>query len=127
LFANANDLAKVAEMWLEGGEYGGERFFSPETVKLFTQTKSPKSRRGLGFDKPNMSDSRLSPTCRQAPGSTFGHTGFTGTCFWVDPDNDMAYIFLCNRVYPTRNNPRLVAGNYRTRIQEVIYEAMNQK
>lgn len=124
LFGNAVDLAKLLQMWLNGGEYGGERYFTPETVKLFTMTKSPKSRRGLGFDKPDMRNPRVSPTAPQAPGSVYGHTGFTGTCFWVDPDNQLIYIFLTNRVYPHRWNKQLMTNNYRTRIQEVIYEAM---
>lgn len=124
LFGNAGDLAKLLQMWLNEGEYGGERYFTPETVRLFTMTKSPKSRRGLGFDKPDVRNPRLSPTAPQAPASVFGHTGFTGTCFWVDPDNQLIYIFLTNRVYPHRWNKQLMADNYRTRIQEVIYESI---
>ena len=126
LFGNALDLAKLAQLWLNEGEYGGERYFTPETVKLFTGTKSPKSRRGLGFDKPDVSNPRLSPTCQQAPASTYGHTGFTGPCFWIDPDNELVYIFVTNRVNPHRWNKQLTADNYRTRIQEVIYESLNK-
>ncbi|MEG1723699.1 MAG: glycoside hydrolase family 3 N-terminal domain-containing protein [Bacteroidales bacterium] len=124
LFGNAGDLAKLLQLWLNEGEYGGERYFTRETVRLFTMTKSPKSRRGLGFDKPDTRNPRLSPTAPQAPASVYGHTGFTGTCFWVDPDNKLIYIFLTNRVYPHRWNKQLMIDNYRTRIQEVIYEAM---
>ena len=125
LFGNANDLAKLLQLWLNEGEYGGERYFTRETVRLFTMSKSPKSRRGLGFDKPDMKNPRISPTASQVPASVFGHTGFTGTTFWVDPDHELIYIFLTNRVYPHRWNKKLMSDNYRTRIQEVIYESMN--
>ncbi|MEG1586557.1 MAG: glycoside hydrolase family 3 N-terminal domain-containing protein [Bacteroidales bacterium] len=124
LFGNANDLAKLLQLLLNEGEYGGERYFTRETVRLFTMSKSPKSRRGLGFDKPNIQNPRLSPTAVKAPASVYGHTGFTGTAFWVDPEHQLVYIFLTNRVYPHRWNKQLMADNYRTRIQEVIYESL---
>lgn len=124
LFSNANDLAKLCQMWLNGGEYGGERILSEETVKLFTTSKSPTCRRGLGFDKPDKRDEKKSPTCREASAATYGHTGFTGTCFWVDPESKLIYIFLCNRVNPTRNNAAFAQLNIRPRIFAEIYEAM---
>ncbi|MDL2215328.1 serine hydrolase, partial [Dysgonomonas sp. OttesenSCG-928-M03] len=126
LFSSANDLAKLYQMWLNGGVYGEERYLSQETVQLFTTTKSPNSRRGLGFDKPDMFSSKASPTSPQTPASVYGHTGFTGTCFWVDPDNNMIYIFLSNRVNESRTHKKLMSLNIRPRIQEVIYNAMNQ-
>lgn len=125
LFSNANDLAKVYQMWLNGGVYGGERYLSESTVSLFTMTKSPNSRRGLGFDKPDMFSSKASPTSPQTPASVYGHTGFTGTCFWVDPDNNLIYIFLSNRVNELRTHKKLMSLNIRPRIQEVIYNAIN--
>jgi len=85
-------------MWLNGGIYGGERYLSEGTVKLFTTTKSSVSRRGLGFDKPDPHNSKESPTSPGTPITVYGHTGFTGTCFWVDPTNNLIYIFLSNRV-----------------------------
>ncbi|MCD7974194.1 MAG: serine hydrolase [Candidatus Azobacteroides sp.] len=124
LFSNANDLAKLLQMFLNNGTYGGETYLSEATCQLFTQTKSPKSRRGLGFDKPDVSNPSKSPTTREAPGSVYGHTGFTGTCFWVDPDNQMIYIFLANRIHPHRWYKKLTQLNIRPRIQQVIYEAM---
>ncbi|GHV31318.1 beta-N-acetylglucosaminidase [Bacteroidia bacterium] len=127
LFSNANDLAKVLQMLLNGGEYGDEKYLSKETVSLFTKTKSAHSRRGLGFDKPDMENPGKSPTSLSASAHTYGHTGFTGTCFWVDPDKDLIYIFLSNRVYPSRTPNRLSQLNIRTRIQDVIYEAINNK
>jgi CubicO group peptidase (beta-lactamase class C family) len=111
-------------MWLNGGEYGGERILSEETVKLFTTDKSSTCRRGLGFDKPDKRNEKRSPTCREASAATYGHTGFTGTCFWVDPDSQLIYIFLCNRVNPTRNNSAFSQLSIRPRIFSEIYEAM---
>lgn len=126
LFSNANDLAKLYQMWLNLGTYGGERYLSKETTRLFTTSKSPNSRRGLGFDKPDPRNNKSSPTSPQTPISVYGHTGFTGTCFWVDPDNNMIYIFLSNRVNPSRTHKNLMSLNIRTRIQSVIYNAMGK-
>lgn len=124
LFSNANDLAKLYQMWLNGGEYGGERYLSKETVNLFTTTKSSISRRGLGFDKPDPHNTRTSPTSPGAPISVYGHTGFTGTSFWVDPENNLIYIFLSNRVNPARSPNRLSTLDIRERIQEELYKAI---
>lgn len=123
LFSNANDLAKLYQMFLNRGSYGGEQILSKETCRLFTTTKSSTSRRGLGFDKPEMRG-KSSPCSPQTPFNTYGHTGFTGTCFWVDPDNNLIYIFLSNRVYPKRTNKNLMSLNIRSRIQEEIYNAL---
>jgi beta-glucosidase-like glycosyl hydrolase/CubicO group peptidase (beta-lactamase class C family) len=125
LFSNANDLAKILQMFLNRGVYGGERYLSEATVKLFTQTKSPVSRRGLGFDKPDKTKSRNGTGAKALPASVFGHTGYTGTCFWVDPDNQLIYIFLSNRVYPSRLHTKLMELDIRSRIQDVIYNAIN--
>ncbi|MDH6305465.1 beta-N-acetylhexosaminidase [Parabacteroides sp. PF5-5] len=127
LFSNANDLAKVLQLYLNLGEYGGERYLSAETSRLFTQSKSPVSRRGLGFDKPAIGSPKSSPCGQFAPPSVYGHTGYTGTCFWVDPDNQLIYIFLCNRVNPTRSNNKLSSLDIRTRIQDAIYKAIDRK
>ncbi|WP_298650863.1 glycoside hydrolase family 3 N-terminal domain-containing protein [uncultured Proteiniphilum sp.] len=124
LFSNANDLAKLYQMWLNGGEYGGERYLSEETVKLFTTTKSSISRRGLGFDKPDPTNSRYSPTSPGTPIEVYGHTGFTGTSFWIDPANHMIYIFLSNRVNPSRTPNRFSTLSIRERIQEELYHAL---
>ncbi len=124
LFSNANDLAKLFQMWLNGGTYGGVRFLKPETVKVFTTEKSPRSHRGLGFDKPVVGDPDASSTCPEATPETYGHTGFTGTCFWVDPANDMFYIFLSNRVSPTRSNPNFTRISARSHIHTLIYKSI---
>ncbi|MDR1402550.1 MAG: serine hydrolase [Tannerellaceae bacterium] len=127
LFSSANDLAKVLQLFLNQGAYGGERYLSSETSRLFTQSKSPASRRGLGFDKPAAGTPKLSPCGALAPASVYGHTGYTGTCFWVDPDNRLIYIFLCNRVTPSRDNNKLSSLDIRTRIQDAIYKAIDRK
>lgn len=124
LFSNANDLAKLCQMWLNDGEYGGVKFLSKETTRLFTTDKSKTCRRGLGFDKPDVSNPKSSPTTEMATEATFGHLGFTGTVFWVDPDNDLIYIFLCNRVNPARDNDAFNELNIRPQIFEEVYKAM---
>jgi beta-glucosidase-like glycosyl hydrolase/CubicO group peptidase (beta-lactamase class C family) len=123
LFSNSNDIAKILQMLLWKGHYGGETFFSESTVRLFTETKSPNSRRGLGFDKPDMSKPDNTP----ASANTFGHTGYTGTCFWVDPNHQLIYIFLSNRVYPSRTYRKIVGLRIRERIHEAIYKAIDRE
>ena len=124
LFSNANDLAKLFQMWLNGGTYGGVRLLKASTVETFLTQKSPNSHRGLGFDKPVIGNPEASNTCPEATPETIGHTGFTGTCFWVDPKNDMIYIFLSNRVSPTRNNPNFGRISARSHINSLIYRAI---
>lgn len=124
LFSNANDLAKLCQMWLNGGNYGGVQILSPETVRLFTTEKSTTCRRGLGFDKPDIENPDNSPTTELATAATYGHLGFTGTVFWVDPDNELIFIFLCNRVVPTRNNKAFNELNIRPALFEMVYQAL---
>lgn len=126
LFSTANDLAKLYQMWLNEGTYGGEKYLSKNTCQLFTKTKSPASRRGLGFDKPETRTNKSGPTAPSAPASTYGHTGFTGTCFWIDPQNQLIYIFLSNRVYEKRTHKEIMSMGIRQRIQEEIYRAMKK-
>lgn len=122
LFSNATDLSKLGQMLLQGGSYGGYQYYKPETVELFTAKQFDKSRRGLGWDKPVQSEWN-SPTSLKASPKTFGHTGFTGTCIWIDPEFNLVYIFLSNRVYPDRSG-KLITANIRSRIQDVVYESM---
>lgn len=124
LFSNANDLAKLFQMWLNGGEYGGETYYKKSTVDIFLKSKSPRSHRGLGFDKPNLKDKDASSTCDEATAETVGHTGFTGTCYWIDPKNDMIYIFLSNRVCPTRDNPAFSRVSARSHIHSLLYHSI---
>jgi beta-N-acetylhexosaminidase len=126
LFSSANDLAKLLQMWLNGGTYGGIRFYKPSTVDVFTKQKSPNSRRGLGFDKPDVNNHDNSPTCDEATPETYGHTGFTGTCYWVDPKNDMFYIFLSNRVCPTRDNDAFSRVSARSHIFSIVYKSIKK-
>ncbi len=126
LFSNAYDLAMLYQMLLNGGTFNGERFLKEETIKLFTAYHSKDSRRGFGFDKPekdNITRKEPYPSELASP-LTFGHTGFTGTCVWVDPKYDLVYIFLSNRVNPTRNNPLLSSLLVRGKIQDAIIEAI---
>ncbi|MBO4722871.1 MAG: serine hydrolase [Muribaculaceae bacterium] len=124
LFSNANDLAKLFQMWLNGGEYGGTTYYKKSTVDTFLKSKSPNSHRGLGFDKPNLKDKEASSTCDEATAETVGHTGFTGTCYWIDPKNDMIYIFLSNRVCPTRDNPAFSRVSARSHINTLLYQSI---
>ena len=124
LFSNADDLAKFCQMLLNGGEYGGHRFYTKATTDVFTKTKSPNSRRGLGFDKPDTAKPESSPTCEEADPSVFGHLGFTGTAFWVDPVNDLIFIFLTNRVNPTRETPVFNKSQIRPELFRQVYKAL---
>jgi len=123
LFATANDLAVLMQMNLQNGRYGGTSFFQTPVVTEFSRPQVAGNKRGLGWDRGDPSKPE-GPTSHLAPASTFGHTGFTGTCVWLDPDNQILYVFLSNRVYPDAGNIKLRTYNIRTRIQEVVYKAM---
>ncbi len=124
LFSNANDVAKLMQMYLQDGYYGGKRYLSKETLSSFnTCNYCPQNvRRGVGFDKPQLSGD--GPTCGCVPMSSFGHSGFTGTYTWADPENELVYVFLSNRTFPTMENRKLIKSGLRTKIQEAIYESM---
>ncbi len=124
LFSNADDLAKVCQMYLDHGVYGGRQIISKNTMDMFMSAKSPNSRRGLGFDKPDTQNPAKSPVPECAHPSTVGHIGFTGTCFWIDPHNGLVYIFLSNRVNPTRDTPAFTRLNIRPAILSMVYEAL---
>jgi CubicO group peptidase (beta-lactamase class C family) len=127
LFSNAYDLSLLYQMLLNGGELNGQRYLKQETINYFTAYHSDISRRGLGFDKPEKDNpvrKEPYPSALASP-ETFGHTGFTGTCVWVDPKTKLVYIFLSNRVYESRNNNLLGQMNIRSKIQDAIYKALN--
>ena len=124
LFASANDLAILYQMILNRGTYGGTRYFKSETVDMFTAKQSDVSRRGLGFDRWDPESTKGYPS-RLASPQTFGHTGYTGTCVWIDPKYNLVYIFLSNRVNPGVS-AKLIDLNIRGRIQDVIYEAIGK-
>ena len=122
LFASANDLAIYGQLLLNRGEYGGVRYYKPETIDLFTSKQSKTSRRGLGFDRYDPKKGADYPSKLANP-SVYGHTGYTGTCIWVDPNNQLIYIFLSNRVHP-QVSTKIYDLNVRSRIQDVIYETI---
>lgn len=111
------------QMNLWDGTYGGVRYFSKGTVPYFTRKQFDENRRGLGWDKP-VEEEGPSPTSHYASPLTFGHTGFTGTAAWADPEFGLVYIFLSNRVYPDANNRKLITSNIRTRIMDIIYQSI---
>ena len=124
VFSNANDVAKIMQMYLQKGFYGGKRYFKPETVDKFNTCYycDNDNRRGIGFDKPQLGD--VGPTCGCISMTSFGHSGFTGTYAWADPEEEIVYVFLANRTYPNAGKNRLLKENIRTEIQRLIYEAI---
>ncbi|WP_158275583.1 serine hydrolase domain-containing protein [Marinilabilia rubra] len=131
LFGNANDLAKLMQMYLNKGNYGGQQIIPRQVMDEFTRVQFPENqnRRGLGFDKPLLDNaSKDLDDAYPAPGvsaSSFGHSGFTGTFVWMDPEYKVLYVFLSNRVYPTRRNVALFELNVRTSIQQFLYDELS--
>lgn len=125
LFANANDVAKMMQMYLQEGYYGGKQYFKKETINTFNKRhfEQDSVRRGLGFDKPQL-DPEITATCGCVSPKSFGHSGYTGTYTWADPQTKLIYIFLSNRVYPTAANDKLVRQNIRTEVQRLVQEAI---
>jgi beta-glucosidase-like glycosyl hydrolase/CubicO group peptidase (beta-lactamase class C family) len=125
LFSNANDIAKIMQMYLQKGFYGGKRYLKTETIHKFNKRyfSEEKVRRGLGFDKPQLNPN-IKATCGCVSDKSFGHSGFTGTYTWADPASGIVYVFLSNRVYPTVDNDGLVKTNMRTKIQQIIQDAI---
>jgi beta-N-acetylhexosaminidase len=133
LFGTANDLAKLAQMYLQMGFFAGKQYISDTTMKEFTRCQYPDNgnRRGLGFDKPllgndTLPDSKAYPAKSASPQS-FGHSGFTGTFMWIDPKEKLVYIFFSNRVYPTRDDHMIYKLNIRTSIQQALYDAIQKE
>jgi CubicO group peptidase (beta-lactamase class C family) len=124
VFACADDLCKMMQMYMNNGEYGNVQLFKPETVQKFVRQYSTDSRRGLGFDKPETDIHKLSPVCTEASASSFGHNGFTGTLVWADPETKLVFIFLSNRINPDVTNKKLVSGNTRSLAMEAAYQAI---
>lgn len=127
LFSTAHDVSVIFQMLLDRGVCGDVRYLSRATCDLFLTLKSKESRRGLGFDKPDVEDVDDSPCAVEAPGSVFGHTGYTGTAVWVDPDHDIVFVFLSNRTYPQAfDHKNLMKLNIRPRIQQAIYQSLTR-
>lgn len=129
LFANAYDAAYLMQLFLNGGEIGGTRLLKQKTIDKYTRCQFcdvSDNRRGAGFDKPVM-DGTPGPTCDCVSYNSFGHSGFTGTLVWADPDEEIVYVFLSNRIHPSSDNLKLITLNLRTDIQAVIYEAIEER
>lgn len=123
LFANSHDLAKMLQMYLNQGIYGGKRYIDSEIVEEFTKYQYRKNRRGLGFDKPPRRGQPASYVSERASDLSYGHSGFTGTFFWVDPEEELIVILLSNRVHPTRHNRLLYEMKIREALQDACYTA----
>lgn len=123
LFSTATDLAKIMQMYLQMGNYGGEQLIDSCTVAEFTQ-RNGLNRRGLGFDKPTEETGKPSPATEEASAESYGHLGFTGAMVWNDPIHNLVYVFLSNKSYPDEYNSKLVDENIRTNIQHIIYQAI---
>jgi CubicO group peptidase (beta-lactamase class C family) len=125
LFSNANDVAKIMQMYLWKGFYGGKRFFKPNTLDAFNTCYycDENVRRGVGFDKPQLGN--VGPTCGCVSMTSFGHSGFTGTFAWADPEEEIVYVFLSNRTYPSADNRLLISSDLRSHIQQAIYDAID--
>jgi len=124
IFSNANDVAKIMQMYLQKGFYGGKRYLSPNTIDKFNTCYycEKDNRRGVGFDKPQLDEE--GSTCGCISMTSFGHSGFTGTYAWADPEEEIVYVFLANRTYPNAGKNLLLRKNIRTEIQRFIYEAI---
>ena len=128
LFGNALNVAKVMQLYIQNGNYGNEQILKPETINLFNNCYycDEDNRRGVGFDKPQLEDD--GPTCGCVSMNSFGHSGWTGTFAWADPDQEIIYVFLSNRSYPageSAGKSKLVNENIRSKIQEIIYNSIN--
>jgi beta-glucosidase-like glycosyl hydrolase/CubicO group peptidase (beta-lactamase class C family) len=128
LFSNANDLAKLFQMFLNGGSYGGEKLLESATIDYFNSTPfiTTGNRRGIGFDKPELNPLKPGPTCYCVSPKSYGHSGFTGTFAWADPESGLVYIFLSNRVYPSPENNKLAEMNIRSKVLEVFTNSIRE-
>ena len=124
LFGNAYDVARLMYMLRMGGTYGGVDFFQPETIQAWTQRvdPDPDHRKACGFDRP-ANEPDAGPTCDEVSESSFGHSGFTGTLAWADPDHDIVFVFLSNRTFPSAENRKLIDWDVRTKVQHQVYKA----
>ena len=129
LFGNSINVAKVMQMYLQGGNYGGMQIINSDTIDLFNNCYycHEENRRGVGFDKPQLEED--GPTCGCVSMDSFGHSGWTGTFTWTDPEKNIVYVFLSNRSYPsgeTAGKSLLVKENIRSEIQKIIYQSIKE-
>ena len=122
LFGNANDVAKILQLQLNGGCYNGQRYLKSSTLEQFLSRQYDNNRRALGWDRPGPEPD--GPVSVLASDETFGHTGFTGGSIWADPKENLIFVFLSNRVYPSAENTKLIDLNIRTRIQDLVYRSI---
>jgi beta-N-acetylhexosaminidase len=122
IFSNTNEIAKILQMNLQKGYYGNRVFYVDGVVDTFTTKQFDENRRALGWDKPDLTGK--GPTSEYTSKNCFGHSGFTGTCVWIDPDYNLIYIFLSNRVHPSAENKKLIRTDVRTRIHDAIYQSL---
>lgn len=122
IFSNANDVGVMMQLFLNGGVYGGQRYFDSATVAEFTRAQYPDNRRGIGFDKPEPDPKKPNPACDSISVASFGHQGFTGTQAWADPETGIVFVFLSNRVYPDVKPNKLVQMGTRSQLMQVVVE-----
>jgi CubicO group peptidase (beta-lactamase class C family) len=129
LFSNVNDLAKLYQMYLNGGVYGGTRYLTEETIAEFTACANCRqgNRRGLGFDKKELDQKKKGTICNEASAQSYGHTGFTGTMVWIDPERELIFIFLSNRINPSADNNTLSRLGTRSEIFAKLIRAIDVK
>ena len=129
LFGDAHDVAAVMQMLMDGGVYNGKRILSQEVINFFNHRyfAADSNRRGLGFDKPLLKYLDHKSNCKSASDKSFGHSGFTGTYAWADPENGLVYVFLSNRVFPDMLNTKLAQEDIRTNIHQLFYNAFLKK
>ncbi|MDZ7719447.1 MAG: glycoside hydrolase family 3 N-terminal domain-containing protein [Balneolaceae bacterium] len=121
LFSSVQDIAKYFFMLLNDGYYGGHQYLSPEIIELFTSHQSPINQRGLGFDRKSEGFSTAGTLTSE---NSFGHTGFTGTSFWVDPDRNIAIVILTNRTYPNRSYGSKIS-QIRAQVADAVMKSIN--
>ena len=126
LFGNAHDVGLIMQMLLNNGYYGGENILDSTVIKQFTSSHFSDNRRGLCFDKPEFDDKKDSPVIKACSLKSFGHSGFTGTFAWADPENDLIFVFLSNRVYPTVDENKLIKLGIRGKIHRILYDAVEK-
>ena len=126
LFSSAQELGVLFQMILNNGYYGGRQYLKPETIKLFTKRHPRSTRRGIGWDMKQMDSNKMQNMADEASPFTYGHSGFTGTVVWIDPAEDLVFIFLSNRTYPSMRSNTLHKKNYRPRLQQIVYKALKK-
>ncbi|MBK8562128.1 MAG: serine hydrolase [Saprospiraceae bacterium] len=124
LFSDAEDLAVLMQMLLNKGSYGGMQYLKPETINYYTTRCQGCTRRGIGFDMFQKNTSYENNLSKLASDGTYGHLGFTGTAVWVDPAQELIYVFLSNRTFPSMKNNKLAKLNTRVKVQDAVYEAI---